>query len=203
IGYSIYYTMVNVGGAAGPLLAGWAHVHVGLENVYRIAAVSVFAMFFFVLFFFRAPARASDEPVPSIATVARNFCAVLGNYRLVLPVLLVALILGLASLFSRFSVPWWIWGLLCALVLAGLSRFMWFLVIFTGYWVVFWQQYISLPGYIHGYIHSSPDVEITLVSDGVTVILLSLLMNLVTRKIPRSQAIFLGTLITSASCLTL
>ena len=35
-----------------------------------------------------------------------------------------------------------------AFVLAGISRFMWFLVLFTGYWVVFWQQYISLPGYI-------------------------------------------------------
>ena len=32
--------------------------------------------------------------------------------------------------------------------LAGISKFMWFLVIFTGYWIVFWQQYISLPVYI-------------------------------------------------------
>jgi predicted MFS family arabinose efflux permease len=80
---------------------------------------------------------------------------------------------------------------------------MWFLVLFTGYWVVFWQQYISLPGYIHGYISSSADVEIILVTDGVTVILLTLLMNLVTRKIPAFQAIILGTLITSASWLIL
>ena len=203
IGYSIYYTMVNVGGAAGPLLAGWAHVHVGLENVYRIAAVSVFAMFFFVLFFFRAPARASDDPVPSIATVARNFCAVLGNYRLVLPVLLVALILGLASLFSRFTVPWWIWGLLSALVLAGLSRFMWFLVIFTGYWVVFWQQYISLPGYIHGYINPQANVERVLATDGITVIVLTLAVNYFARRIRTFHAVILGTLITSLAWLIL
>jgi POT family proton-dependent oligopeptide transporter len=50
IGYSIYYTMVNIGGAAGPYFASWAHRHLGVENVYRVAALSVFAMFFVVLF---------------------------------------------------------------------------------------------------------------------------------------------------------
>ncbi|HEY4906782.1 MAG TPA: MFS transporter, partial [Candidatus Acidoferrum sp.] len=49
IGYSIYYTMVNIGGAAGPYVAGWAHKHLGLEPVFRISALSVFAMFFLVL----------------------------------------------------------------------------------------------------------------------------------------------------------
>ena len=110
IGYSIYYTMVNVGGAAGPLFASWAHRHLGVENVYRVAALSVFAMFFVVLLFFREPRKADDAPPPSIATVARNFCVVLGNYRLVLPVLLVALLLRIALWVKpEWSVPWWIW----------------------------------------------------------------------------------------------
>src|ERR1700740_838672 len=60
IGYSIYYTLVNIGGAAGPLYAGWAHEHMGVENVYRVAALSVFAMFFVVILFFCAPRKASD-----------------------------------------------------------------------------------------------------------------------------------------------
>lgn len=204
IGYSIYYTMVNIGGAAGPYFASWAHRHLGVEGVYRIAALSVFAMFFLVLLFFREPRQPGDAPPPSIATVARNFCVVVGNYRLVLPVLLVALLLRVAVfIYPGLTPPWWVWAALLALVLAGISRFMWFLVLFTGYWVVFWQQYISLPGYIHGYINSNADVEIILVTDGVTVILLTLLMNLVTRKIPAFQAIILGTLITSASWLIL
>ena len=86
IGYSIYYTMVNIGGAAGPFFASWAHRHLGVANVYRVVALCVFAMFFVVLLFFREPRKADDAPPPSIATVARNFCVVLGNYRLVLPV---------------------------------------------------------------------------------------------------------------------
>jgi POT family proton-dependent oligopeptide transporter len=83
IGYSIYYTMVNIGGAAGPYFASWAHRRLGVENVYRVAALSVFAMFFVVILFFREPRKADDAPPPSMATVARNFCVVLGNYRLV------------------------------------------------------------------------------------------------------------------------
>jgi len=204
IGYSIYYTLVNIGGAAGPLFASWAHRNLGIENVYRVAAVSVFAMFFVVILFFREPRKPGDAPPPSIATVARNFCVVVGNYRLVLPVLVIALLLRIGLwIHPSVNMPWWIWVGLCLLVLAGISRFMWFLVIFTGYWVVFWQQYISLPGYIHGYINPHADVEIILVVDGLTVITLTLAVNLLTRKIPAFQAVILGTVITSASWLIL
>jgi POT family proton-dependent oligopeptide transporter len=203
IGYSIYYTMVNIGGALGPYFASWAHRHLGVENVYRVAALSVFAMFFVVVFFFREPRKSGDAPPPSIATVARNFCVVVGNYRLVLPVVGIALLLRIAMLLYSFTVPWWIWVALLGLVLAGISRFMWFLVLFTGYWVVFWQQYISLPGYIHGYINPQADVEIILVTDGLTVICLTLAVNFLTRKIPAFRAIILGTLITSVSWLIL
>src|SRR5579864_8082295 len=66
IGYSIYYTMVNIGGTAGPYVADWAHTHLGLEKVFRISALSVFALFFLVLLLFREPKRAADEPAPTI-----------------------------------------------------------------------------------------------------------------------------------------
>jgi proton-dependent oligopeptide transporter, POT family len=203
MGYSIYYTLVNIGGAAGPYYASWAHRHLGVESVYRVAALSVLAMFFFVLIFFREPRKAGDAPPPSVATVARNFCIVLGNYRLVVPVLMAALVLRIILWIHPFPVPWWIWIAFLGLTLAGISRFMWFLLIFTGYWVVFWQQYISLPGYIHGYVNAHADVEIILVTDGLTVICLTLVVNFLTRKIPAFQAVILGTLITSASWLIL
>jgi len=204
IGYSIYYTMVNIGGAAGPLVASWAHRHLGVENVYRVAALSVFAMFFLVLWFFEEPRRAQNELQSSIRDVARNFCVVVGNYRLVFPALLVAGLLSIAmSLHPGLNVPWWLWVGLAAVVLAGISRFMWFLVLFTGYWVVFWQQYITLPGFIHAYIDPHAPVELILVTDGLTVILLTLAVNFLTRKIPALQAVILGTLITSVAWLLL
>jgi POT family proton-dependent oligopeptide transporter len=204
IGYSIYYTMVNIGGAAGPLVASWTHRHLGVEKVYRVSALSVFAMFFVVLFFFREPRKAGDAPPPSIATVARNFCVVVGNYRLVLPVLLIALMLRIGLwVYPGFSVPWWIWVGLILLVLAGISKFMWFLVLFTGYWVVFWQEFTSLPGYLHRYVSAQADVEKILATDAITVICLTLAVSLLTRKMPAFQAVILGTVITSLSWLIL
>ncbi|HKM48171.1 MAG TPA: MFS transporter, partial [Terriglobales bacterium] len=85
IGFSIYYTMVNVGGFLGPLLASWIDPHLGVENVFRVGSASVFAMFFVVLLFFREPRKTGDAPPPSVGTVARNFCLVVGNAWMVLP----------------------------------------------------------------------------------------------------------------------
>jgi predicted MFS family arabinose efflux permease len=162
IGYSIYYTMVNIGGAAGPYIASWAHRHLGVENVFRVAALSVFAMFFLVLMFFREPRRVEDAPPPSLGQTLRNFTTVL-------------------------------WP----------PQFLIFLLIFTGYWIVFWQQYISLPGYLHGYIDPNADVELILVTDAAVVICFTLLVNFITRKIPAFRAVILGTVITSLAWLIL
>jgi predicted MFS family arabinose efflux permease len=158
IGYSIYYTMVNIGGAAGPFVADWAHAHLGLENVFRIAALSVFLMFFIVLLFFREPKPFLESPPPSFVQTARNFLTVLSN-----------------------------------------PKFMLFLLIFTGYWIVFWQQYTSLPGYIHSYIDPNARVERILITDGAMVICFTLLWNYVIRKMPAFHAVILGTLISSLS----
>src|SRR5512137_1053582 len=81
IGYSIYYTMVNIGGALGPLTASWVQNHMTVENVFRVAALSVFAMFFVVIIFFREPRKAGDAPAPSIGEVARNFGVVVSNVK--------------------------------------------------------------------------------------------------------------------------
>jgi POT family proton-dependent oligopeptide transporter len=156
IGYSIYYTMVNIGGTAGPFVASWAHRHLGVEKVFRVAAISVFAMFFVVLLFFKEPKRQTNEPAPSMAATLKNFLTVLSN-----------------------------------------ARFMLFLLIFTGYWVVYWQQFISLPGYIHNYISPSADVELILITAPLAVICLTLIINFLIRKLPAFQAVILGTLVTS------
>ena len=63
IGYSIYYTLVNIGGARGPYIASWVHHHMRVENVFRVAALSVLPMFFVVLLLFKEPrAGATSRP---------------------------------------------------------------------------------------------------------------------------------------------
>ena len=72
-----------------------------------------------------------------------------------------------------------------------------FLLIFSGYWIVFWQQYIILPIYIHGYIDPHADVELILVTDAAAVICFQFLVTYLTRNIPAFRAITIGTLISA------
>jgi dipeptide/tripeptide permease len=162
IGYSIYYTLVNVGSAAGPYVASWVHQHLSVENVFRVAALSVFLMFFAVLLFFQEPRRSGEAATVSLGQAARNFAAVISN-----------------------------------------PRFMLFLLIFSGYWIVFWQQYIILPLYLHNYIDPKADTELILIADPLTVITLQMAVSLVTKRLPAFRAITLGTLISGLAWLTL
>ena len=209
LGYSIYYTMVNIGGTAGPYVAGWAHEHLGLGPVFRISALSALAMFFFVLIFFREPRKEGEAPPPSVFQVVRNFCVVLGNYRLVLPVLAVAIGLRIYSLYRFFrygaelNVPWWVWAALGVLILAGISRFMWFLLLFTGYWIVYWQQFTSLPGYLHSFVNRDAPVEYILITDAAVVVCLTFVVNYLARGLAQFHAVILGTIVSSCSWLIL
>ena len=156
IGYSIYYTLVNIGGAAGPYVASWVHRHLSVENVFRVAALSVFLMFLGVLILFREPRRAEEAETTSLSQAGRNFWTVLTN-----------------------------------------PRFMLFLLIFTGYWIVYWQEFITLPLYVHDYINPQADTELLLVTGPLVVISLTLAINILTQKMRAFTAITLGTLVTA------
>ena len=158
VGYSIYYTLVNVGSTAGPYLASWVHRHDSMESVFRMAALSVFAMLFFVLLFFKEPKRSGAAAAVTLAQVTRNFLTVLGN-----------------------------------------PRFMLFLAIFTGYWIVFWQEFIALPLYISSYIDPKADTELILVTDPLVVICFTMLIGFLTKRLHAFHAIVLGTLVSSVA----
>jgi POT family proton-dependent oligopeptide transporter len=162
IGYSIYYTLVNIGGAAGPYVASWVHQHMRVENVFRVAALSVFLMFFAVLLFFKEPRRSGETQTLSLGQAAKNFGTVLSN-----------------------------------------PRFMLFLLIFSGYWVVYWQEFIILPLYIHNYIDPKADTELMLVTGPLTVIALQMVVSFLTQRIPAFRAITLGTLISALAWIIL
>jgi proton-dependent oligopeptide transporter, POT family len=162
IGYSIYYTLVNIGGAAGPLVASYVHQHLRVESVFRVAALSVFLMFIGVLLFFREPRRHDEVETTTLSQAGRNFWTVLTN-----------------------------------------ARFMLFLLIFTGYWVVYWQEFITLPIYIHDYVNVHTDTERILVTGPIMVIALTVVVNILTQKIPAFTAIIIGTLMTALAWIIL
>ena len=157
LGFSLYYTLVNIGGALGPWVAASVHERLSVENVFRVAALSVFLMFFAVLFFFREPRKSGDAPPPSIGQTARNFLTVIGN-----------------------------------------PKFVIFLLIFSGFWIVYWQMYISLMLYVHANIDKTATERI-LSTDAAAVICFQVLITFLTKKIPAFRAITLGTLIASLS----
>jgi len=160
IGYSIYYTVVNIGGAAGPLIASYAHEHLGVRNVFRLSALSVLLMFFAVLIFFRQPKQVVQRRSPTFRETFRNFLAVLSN-----------------------------------------PRFLLFLLLFSGYWIVFWQEFIALPLYLRTYVDPHVDVERILMTDATCVIFLQMLVSHLMRKVRPYTAIVLGTLVSGLAWL--
>jgi proton-dependent oligopeptide transporter, POT family len=154
IGYSIYYTLVNIGGALGPFVASWVHRNLSVENVFRVSALSVFLMFFAVLLFFREPQRSGDTATESLSATLRNFLNVLGN-----------------------------------------PKFMLFLLIFSGYWIVYWQEFVTLPIYVHDYVNRSADTERMLSTGPLIVIAFTVAFSVLTQKMSAFRAVVLGTLI--------
>ena len=49
-----------------------------------------------------------------------------------------------------------------------------FLLIFSGYWVIYWQEFIILPLYVHNYVDPKADTELMLITGPLTVIALQL-----------------------------
>jgi POT family proton-dependent oligopeptide transporter len=154
IGYSIYYTLVNIGGALGPFVASWVHKNLSVENVFRVAAASVFLMFFLVLVLFKEPRQSGEKHVASVGETLTNFGKVLAN-----------------------------------------PKFMLFLLIFSGYWIVYWQEFITLPLYVHDYIDPRADTEKMLVTGPIIVIALTVAISVLTKRIAPFRAVLFGTLI--------
>ena len=164
MGFSIYYTIVNVGGTLGPIVAYMVRkpLGLGIESVFRVSSLTVFLMFWFILFFFHEAPSAGGQKVASITTALGNMVTVLGNF-----------------------------------------RFMLFLLIFSGYWVVFWQEYIGAPLFVRSYINPDADVDLLLSVDPAMVICFQLLISYLTRRIPAIPAISLGILVSSLSWIIL
>ncbi|MGA8100457.1 MAG: MFS transporter [Candidatus Cybelea sp.] len=83
------------------------------------------------------------------------------------------------------------------LTVLGNRRFMLLLLIYSGFWIVFWQQFLILPIYIHNYVDPNANTAMILVTGPLIVISLTLAVNTLTRRIPSFQALVIGTLISS------
>ena len=162
LGFSIYYTIVNIGGALGPLVGSGVRTTLGVESVCYMSALFAFAMFLVTVFFFRELPVPADHRVVTVGAAVRNMGKVLLNLRAVV-----------------------------------------FLLLFSGFYVVFWQVYVALPLYVRGYVDAKSPIDALISIEGTGVICFTVIVAWLTRRLHPVTTMASGVLITSLSWLLL
>jgi MFS family permease len=157
LGYSIYYTLVNFGGAVGPMLAMLVRRNVGISYVLVMSSLITLALVVGTLLFYREPPRPAEAPPPtSMAKVVRDMVTVFGNL-----------------------------------------RFMAFLVIFSGFWAMFWHVFYALPFYVRDYLKFER-FEIIETVDAWTIILVTVPITALAKKLKPLTAMVVGFVLATA-----
>ncbi len=160
LGYSIYYTLVNLGGAVGPILALTVREGFGIEYVLIMSALVSFLNLLATLLFFEEPQTSGDAAAPR--TLARVFA-------------------DMIVVFRNF-------------------RFISFLLIFSGFWIMFWQIFYSLPFFVRDVLNF-PRFEIIETVDAWSIIILTVPVAALMKKARPIVAMTVGFAIASASWL--
>jgi POT family proton-dependent oligopeptide transporter len=162
LGYSIYYTLVNIGGAVGPILAIPVRENVGIAWVLVMSSATTCVLFFATFLFFREPPRPADAAPPkSMGGVLLDMVKVFRNL-----------------------------------------RFVSFLVIFSGFWMMFWQVFYSLPFYVRDVL-KFPRFELIETVDAWTIILVTIPITALAKKLKPIRAMTIGFLLASVCWLVM
>jgi POT family proton-dependent oligopeptide transporter len=157
LGFSIYYTLVNLGGAIGPMIAYHVRTDLGIEYVLVMSAITSLLLFFGAWIFFKEPE--DKEPVEK-----KTFTKVFSDMVLV---------------FTNV-------------------KFMSFLLIFSGFWMMFWQIFYSFPFYVTDVLKYEA-FEFLETVDAWCIILLTIPVTALVSKWKPVVAISLGFAIASLS----
>ncbi|MCW8997531.1 MAG: MFS transporter, partial [Kangiellaceae bacterium] len=187
LGFGIFYMMVNVGGALGPIVAQWIKGNLGWSWAFSMASIWIAINFIPAIFFYKDPLnnesnsdvnKTSDKK--SIKQVLQEMQLVLGNGRLaffVVPALTICClkagkIIGVNQLFIYLGILIGvnlIWSLLVKhsdqnpwykqKIKLGNKPFVVYLLILSGFWTVYNQVFYSFPLYVQHYVDSSDLIE--------------------------------------------
>jgi len=156
LGFSIYYTLVNLGGAIGPILAFYVRQDLGIEFVLIMSSITSLLLFIGAWMFYKEPEGEKTEP--------KTFSKVFSDMLLV---------------FTNL-------------------KFMTFLLIFSGFWMMFWQIYYSFPFYVTDVLKYEA-FEFLETVDAWTIILITIPITALVSKLKPITAISLGFGIASLS----
>ena len=170
LGFGIFYTMVNIGGFIGPLVAGYVRA-ISWDAVFVMSALWIALNFIPAIFLYKDPPGLSQNK-PHLKQVFKDAQQVLGNSRfalLLFPCILALmgagvdwysyttaalLIVGWIAVnlvWNRFSSPaspiWW----KQPIKVSNMS-FTLYLAILTGFWTIYNQLFYTLPLFIRDYV---------------------------------------------------
>ncbi|HEU4411720.1 MAG TPA: MFS transporter [Polyangiaceae bacterium] len=151
LGYSIYYVLVNFGGAVGPILALQVRENAGIAYVLVMSSLTSLALLAATTLLFREPPPPDDAPPP------RRLGRVVADMLLVF----------------------------------RSGRFLAFLVIFSGFWVMFWQLFYSFPFYVRDVLRYER-FELMETVDAWTIILVTVPATALAKRLPPMRAMALG-----------
>ena len=158
LGYSIYYMLVNLGGAIGPILALQVRENLGISYVLVMSSVTSLALALATLIFFREPPRPADAAPP------KTLAGVIGDMFLVFRDL----------------------------------RFISFLVIFSGFWAMFWHIFYALPFYVRDFLKYEK-FELFETVDAWTIILVTVAATALVKRWAPLTAMIVGFVLATAS----
>jgi POT family proton-dependent oligopeptide transporter len=151
LGYSIYYSMVNVGGMLGPTLAVLIRENYGIASVLVVASAVSLLLCLSTFVFFEEPPRPADlPPTKSFGQVVAGMVFALGDV-----------------------------------------RFVTFLVIFSGFWLMFWHIFYALPFYVKDVLHYDRFELIEAIGPW-TIVLTTVPTAALARRMPPIAAMTLG-----------
>jgi dipeptide/tripeptide permease len=151
LGYSIYYTLVNFGGAVGPLIALAVRENLGISYVLVVSSATCLLLLIATSLFYKEPEQPANAPPPnSLGRVVADMLLVFRN-----------------------------------------GRFMLFLVIFSGFWAMFWHIFYALPFYVKDYLHFEK-FEIIEIVDAWTIIFVTIPASALARKLKPLTAMVIG-----------
>jgi len=155
LGFSIYYALVNLGGAIGPILAYQVRSDLGIEFVLVMSSVTSFLLIVGTFLFFREPEGSAGQK--TFGQVFRDMLLVFKNL-----------------------------------------KFMTFLLIFSGYWMMFWQIFYSFPFYVTDVLKYEA-FEFLETVDAFTLIVVTVPVTALVSRLKPVTAIALGFAVSSLS----
>ncbi|MFC3031405.1 MFS transporter [Pseudoalteromonas fenneropenaei] len=178
LGFGIFYTMVNIGGFLGPLVAGYIRV-ISWDAVFMMSALWILINFIPLGLFYRTPKHTihSQQSLQQVLLAAQQ---VLGNLRFgvwFFVSIIIVMAMGVEWLhfhhgllllvgWSATNVLWsklmrnrvaTVWY--CQPIRISNPKFALYLLILTGFWTVYNQLFYTLPLYIRDFVDTSDLVQ--------------------------------------------